>query len=152
MTDDIVGRARAVLEGTTEGPWHVDADGDIVCAQGRVASPYYPDNFDKWPTWEQRTQDAWFMALSRQLVPEMAAEIEQLRASSFTAADLARAWAAGRDAGAVEAQGEGWPDLKTTGPSERQEAWWDCGDAIADSIRTLTPPADLAEKVKEARG
>lgn len=71
--------------------------------------------------------------------------------ATFTTADLAKAWEMGRDAGAVEAQGEGWPDMKRTGPSERQEGWWDCGDAIADAIRSLPPPADLDAKVKESR-
>lgn len=85
MTDgdamsDIVERAKAALEGVTEGPWvqvETAAGGEwwvelphraTICEShgGRDVNPY----------------DAEFLAASRQLVPELVAEVERLRAEN----------------------------------------------------------------------
>ena len=59
----------------TPGPWRVDADGDVIAPDGPVAGPFYPDNFDTWPTWEQRKADAHLIAAA----PDLYAALEAIR-------------------------------------------------------------------------
>lgn len=55
------------------------------------------------------------------------------------------------EAAAEEAETEGWssPDALRIGFTEREEGSRDCAERIAQAIRALTPPADLAKRVKE---
>lgn len=70
-----------MLDGLTKGPWTVDPDGDVVSPDGPVAGPFYPDNYDTWPTWEQRKADARFIAWARDAVPAMVKRIAELDAN-----------------------------------------------------------------------
>jgi hypothetical protein len=65
-------------------------------------------------------------------------------APTFTAADLARAWEAGRDAAMVEVQEV--RDIPST--TLHAEAFDTCCDLLTGYISALTPPADLAELLK----
>lgn len=71
MTDDVTDRARAALEGVTDGPWEVNGFGNI----NRTPGGEHPPVAKAW-----RTPDAEFIAASRSLVPELLAEVERLRA------------------------------------------------------------------------
>lgn len=96
---DIVERANAVQEGTTPGPW--GTDGSMIASELVKVSPGVTefkqsiaemdddsylsedenDDYDgEYPPYEQMEADAKFIAASRSLVPELAAEVEQLRA------------------------------------------------------------------------
>ena len=77
MTDDIVARAKAALEGVTPGPWDV-RDGFVYplairCGLGSIRPP-----------------DAEFIAAARELVPELVAEVEAVRAELAMARDGVR--------------------------------------------------------------
>jgi hypothetical protein len=89
MSDDVVQRAKTALEGVSEGPWEVEVD-----ENGRPVG-HYDDSEDNWDpeAWFDvdgsnggwiahvgESRDAAFCAASRQLVPELIAEIERLRA------------------------------------------------------------------------
>lgn len=76
MSDDIVQRARAALEGVDGGPWRVIGFGNIQSAatRPRVAKVTSAAN-------------ATFVAQARSLVPDLVAEIEKLRAEMQRALD-----------------------------------------------------------------
>lgn len=74
-TDDVVSRARAALDGVTEGPWEVDGpaypgpdDALSVCVDGGTVAYVQPD-------WD----DARFITWARTGVPKLVAEVERLR-------------------------------------------------------------------------
>ncbi|MFN6548568.1 hypothetical protein [Mycolicibacterium nivoides] len=95
---DVVERANALQEGTTPGPW--GTDGSMIASELVKVSPGVTqfkqsiaemdedsylsededDDYDgEYPPYEQKEADARFIAASRALVPEMAAEIVRLR-------------------------------------------------------------------------
>jgi hypothetical protein len=67
---DIVQRAKAALEGATDGPWEIVGGGEYVTGVGILAAPD-----DGGVT----SGDAEFIAQARTLVPELVAEVERLR-------------------------------------------------------------------------
>lgn len=112
MSGDVVGRAKAALEGVTEGPWATN-DLLIGCELVReapgVTSYKYAiaqmdeDAYDEdggpgvydgvvYRPFEQMEADAEFLAASRQLVPELVAEVERLRARETQLRALANYW------------------------------------------------------------
>lgn len=97
---DVVERANALQEGTTQGPW--GTDGSMIASELIKVSPgvtqfkqsiaemdedsYLSEDEDEdddydgeYPPYEQKEADARFIAASRALVPELVAEIAQLR-------------------------------------------------------------------------
>ncbi|AOT25809.1 hypothetical protein SEA_TORTELLINI_64 [Mycobacterium phage Tortellini] len=99
---DVVERAKAALEGTTEGPWGTNgsmiATGLVKVARGvtefkqsiakmdddAYLDEYEDDEFDgEYPPFEQKIADAEFVAQARTLVPELVAEVERLRAEKL---------------------------------------------------------------------
>ncbi|WP_185292747.1 hypothetical protein [Mycolicibacterium litorale] len=72
MSGDIVERAKAVLEGVTEGPWELIGGGEYVTGVSICVAP--DDGGVTGP-------DAEFIAAARTLVPELVAEVERLRAA-----------------------------------------------------------------------
>lgn len=101
---DVVERAKAALEGTTEGPW--GTDGELIASELVVERPgvtsykhsianmetdYYAEedadegetygDDEPWRPYEQMEADAEFIAAARTLVPELVAEVERLRAA-----------------------------------------------------------------------
>jgi hypothetical protein len=86
MTDDLVNAAREALAGVTDGPWHVTECGDYWVEHKQPLAN--PAGFRgvalcgdmEWPHAEVRQiewkNNARFIALSRSLVPAMAAKIE----------------------------------------------------------------------------
>lgn len=105
---DVVERAKAALEGTTEGPWGTNgsmiAAGLVKVSRGvtrfkqsiaemdddAYLDKYEDDEFDgEYPPFEQKISDAEFIAQARTLVPELIAEVERLRPRGVeTTADL----------------------------------------------------------------
>lgn len=97
---DIVERAKAALEGITEGPWATDGtligcelvkDSPGVTSYKHALAEMDEDSYDEefgegtydgevWRPYEQRLADAEFIAAARTLVPELVAEVERLRA------------------------------------------------------------------------
>ncbi|WP_065286730.1 hypothetical protein [Mycolicibacter kumamotonensis] len=85
MTDDVIARATAALEGVTEGPWRaslldgIDYEDGSSCIRGGV----YPDVHGSAPVFLSSSgidrRDARFIAAARTLVPELLAEVERLR-------------------------------------------------------------------------
>ncbi|MFV8317065.1 hypothetical protein [Mycobacterium sp. 23] len=79
MSDDIIARAEAALEGVTDGPWVAEYSGE----QGNCVIPH-----DAQSTREAvctthlyyQVADAEFIAAARQLVPELVAELKTTRA------------------------------------------------------------------------
>lgn len=68
MSEDVVAKARAALEGVTEGPWEFDPNQDdylVTTSTGEAVGSHH-----------RNTQ---FIAASRSLVPELVTEIERLR-------------------------------------------------------------------------
>lgn len=82
---DIVERAKAALEGVTEGPWDANEafGASFVCAGDRTASISRSSvvRMDNRPGRRQDHIDAEFIAAARSLVPELVAEVERLRAA-----------------------------------------------------------------------
>lgn len=100
---DLVERAKAALEGVTEGPWRVeeyeDPGNTYSWRQPYIASPH-KNPLGSWPEqiakmmWRhkqvsqnrlatddaRRDADARFIVAARQLVPELVAEVERLGA------------------------------------------------------------------------
>lgn len=80
---DIVERAKAALEGVTEGPWDANEafGASFVCAGDRTASISRSSvvRMDNRPGRRQDHIDAEFIAAARDLVPELVAEVERLR-------------------------------------------------------------------------
>lgn len=82
---DLIARAKAALEGVTEGPWRaslldgIDYEDGSSCIRGGV----YPDERGSTPVFLTSggidRRDARFIAASRTLVPELVAEVERLR-------------------------------------------------------------------------
>jgi hypothetical protein len=74
MTDDVVSRAKAALEEVTRGPWKMGdrQQSDVVVSpRGYLWHPRRGEI--------NHRRDGEFIAASRQLVPELIAEIERLR-------------------------------------------------------------------------
>lgn len=96
---DIVDRAESALEGTTEGPWATDGvligcelvkEGPGITSYRHAVAEMDEDAYDEdggigvydgevFRPFEQMQADAEFLAASRQLVPELVAEIKRLR-------------------------------------------------------------------------
>lgn len=82
---DVIVRAKAALEGVTEGPWRaslldgIDYEDGSSCIRGGV----YPDVHGSAPVFLSSSgidrRDARFIAAARTLVPELLAEVERLR-------------------------------------------------------------------------
>ncbi|MHA7703431.1 hypothetical protein ACX9NE_26940 [Mycobacterium sp. ML4] len=83
MSDDIIARAEAALEGVTDGPWVSEYSGE----QGNCVIPH-----DAQSTREAvctthlyyQAADAAFIAAARSLVPELVAELKTTRAQLET--------------------------------------------------------------------
>lgn len=84
---DLVERAKAALQDVTPGPWVWDSEGYMGCGQVytededllccNIAAP----SGDLYPrSGYSPRDDMKFIAAARQLVPELVAEIERLRA------------------------------------------------------------------------
>lgn len=71
---DIVERAKAALEGVTEGPWVFDPDRDDYLVSESTGEVVGSQRFN--------TE---FIAAARTLVPELVAEVERLRRSEWAA-------------------------------------------------------------------
>ena len=67
-TTDLVARAKAALEVVTPGPWMYRALGEIWTESGMAVAAV-----------KVHKADALFIAASRELVPELVAEVERLR-------------------------------------------------------------------------
>lgn len=82
MSGDVVERAKALLEGVTEGPWfwNVLADGaeELITESDITTRVLLVRANLTGPTMSM--QDAGFIAGARDLVPELVAEVERLRA------------------------------------------------------------------------
>lgn len=79
---DVVERAKAALEGVTEGPWdHAEAfDASFVCAgDGGTVAQSWIVRLDNRPGRVKDKRDAEFIAACRELVPELVAELESAR-------------------------------------------------------------------------
>ena len=82
---DVIARAKAALEGVTEGPWRaslldgIDYEDGSSCIRGGV----YPDVHGSAPVFLSSSgidrRDARFIAAARTLVPELLAEVKRLR-------------------------------------------------------------------------
>jgi hypothetical protein len=89
MTDDVVTRAKASLEGVTEGPWEAQewdshANGDRGCGilagtPGMRQRGIAYTGLYHWNSQASAEADAAFIVAARSLVPELVAEIERLR-------------------------------------------------------------------------
>jgi hypothetical protein len=83
---DIVERAKAALEGVTEGPWY--STGGVVWFVDVIAVPDPSDPSGQTPMPEQVQEkvcdtsegDAEFIAASRHLIPDLIAYVEYLEA------------------------------------------------------------------------
>lgn len=88
---DVVERAKAVLEDTTDGPWEQVGFGNIH----RTPAGEHPPVAKTW-----NRANGEFIAQARTLVPELAAEVEELRAvvsaDDSTAARIHRQWTQAR--------------------------------------------------------
>lgn len=121
MTDDILARAKAAMEGVTPGPWKWDGDSfaDVrpaVCPHGSRWEDHGPnlirDGIDRGLTDQSshmdysdvitsngydasslwiRTADAEFIAAARSLIPELIDALEAAPERTFTD-DLGRHW------------------------------------------------------------
>lgn len=92
---DIIERAKAALEGATEAPWFVHDFADPLVSENPDASAVtvscdHPAHITVASmgggrmgsrSIEQAQKDARFIADARQLVPELIAEVERLRAA-----------------------------------------------------------------------
>lgn len=103
---DVVARAKAALEGVTEGPWEVSAQATPgysphygVASQGRSYPnvAYAETNYEGYGN-GSRKADAEFISEARSLVPDLVAEVERLRyeVSEGTAGRIHRQWTAAR--------------------------------------------------------
>jgi uncharacterized small protein (DUF1192 family) len=103
MTDDILARARAALDGVTPGPWETQCypwPTQIGCCP-LVGNPRSAHHKMRNVAAANTDQDIRFIAAARSLVPEMADEIARLRAEVERLREAERtAWIAGRDAAA----------------------------------------------------
>lgn len=82
MSDDLLSRARAALEGVTEGPWESDWDpADNWFSITAVPQEKHGHMYvcPEVTTVEGERADAHFIAAARTLVPELVAEVERLR-------------------------------------------------------------------------
>ena len=90
---DVVERAKAALEGVTEGPWH--STGGVVWCVDVIAVPDPSDPTGQTPMPQQVQEkvcdtsegDAEFIAAARTLVPELVVEVEKWRAAAVFAHD-----------------------------------------------------------------
>lgn len=86
MSGDVVARARELLIGVTEGPWMAGKGGsgysNWVDSKPDLVNISIADRIDI-------LADAEFIAETRQLVPELVAEVEKLRGALETIRDLA---------------------------------------------------------------
>ena len=91
---DIIERAKAALEGVTEGPWKwsrncqrleggKDGYGEVI-APGPVDCMSHCYGGTSTIEFENEPHDAEFIAAARTLVPELIAEIERVRAAAQT--------------------------------------------------------------------
>lgn len=88
MSDDITDRARAALEGVTDGPWEVNREGWAVISSSSdsVLHGYFEGDCDNccYPITAAASvaigiENVTFIAEARTLVPELLAEVERLR-------------------------------------------------------------------------
>lgn len=110
---DIVARAKAALEGVTEGPWATDGTMiacELVKESPGITSYKYgiadmsEDEYDEedgegtyedgvsYRPYEAMATDAEFIAAARTLVPELIEEVEHLRALESRVRSLANYW------------------------------------------------------------
>ncbi len=93
MADDILARARAALEGVTEGPWEVNREGWAVISSSSdsVLHGYFEGDCDNccYPITAAASvaisiENVTFIAEARTLIPELLAEVERLRGALET--------------------------------------------------------------------
>lgn len=113
MSDDLLERSNAMLDGVTEGPWDVvweHPEGEYVCGPPYAYAIYGPADHatldavgvsDEYKAQygHQITEivglsdaDAEFIAGARTLVPELVAEVKRLRAMEGRVRMLAESW------------------------------------------------------------
>lgn len=90
MVEDVVARSKAALEGTTDAPWVVDSGErwinggdrgyDEVIWPGQVECMSYCYGGSSTIDGDRLPQDMRFIAAARELIPELIAEVERLRA------------------------------------------------------------------------
>ena len=90
---DLIERAKASLEGTTEGPWRVSHAGNVHygVSHGEYSFPTVVKarcEYDGFGNGSSRA-DANFIAEARTLVPELIAEVERLRANAKASRQIA---------------------------------------------------------------
>lgn len=113
---------------------------------------------------EQSSNEAFALQVAASRIETLTAEVARLRAEAldaqpgFTADDLRRAWELCRDAAAMKCNSEveflqreaDYAEQTSRNRlAEQYEAKAIACKEMAGSIRDLTPPADLADKVKE---
>jgi len=89
---DVRERAKAALEGVTQGPWDSVTDDDVVEAACVISlsEAERRDGFGYCVGGDLLNEDAMFIAAARTLVPELVAENEQLEAEIERLRDLIR--------------------------------------------------------------
>ncbi|AVI04339.1 hypothetical protein SEA_NORMANBULBIEJR_83 [Mycobacterium phage NormanBulbieJr] len=74
---DVVERAKAALEGVTDGPWRWGDEDDLITADSH-ARPVITVNCYNESVNVENPRDSQFIAQARSLVPELIAEVERL--------------------------------------------------------------------------
>lgn len=148
---DVVVRAKAALEGVTEGPWVVNQEGWSCISSGpdSVFHGYFNgscgdcgDEIHDAASVAISVEDAEFIAAARTLVPELVAEVERLRAERPAAAVFCRDMEE-----RAELFNEGFQEAmkQRTGGSERR-AWFVqvCEQAVRNAWHAPVPvPANV---------
>lgn len=91
-TPDVVERAKAALEGATDGPWFFipgdDEEASVISEGEQLPDPITVGGITFNPGYsvavDLRNGDAEFIAASRNLIPELIAELEKLRRAAKT--------------------------------------------------------------------
>lgn len=120
MSDNLLDRAKASLEGVTEGPWETrpGATGDPTTTSASVHSGHRSIlvSSDGYHYGYADKADARFIATARQLVPELIAEVEQARGWAAWFAAQSEMWQARAElhiseCAAADAAAEHWKAL-----------------------------------------
>jgi len=115
MTDDVIARATAALEGVTEGPWKQNGNNGVHTPTGRCIATTHSSGWNG-PGFNKR--DSEFIAAARTLVPELLAKIERERERAQEHID-ARLRAEGRSE-AWQRNADGWRQRATSAEAEAE--------------------------------
>jgi hypothetical protein len=146
---DLVKRASKAVDGTTPGPWAYNAHREVGPlhteddqAFGMICNAVCEVNFDA-----DHLGNARFIAASRDLVPDMVATLRTLAAENVR---LRAVIADATDPDFIEGAIDNVHDMDVT-LRDYAEAVVRAVRGSAE-IRALTPPADLADRVKGGEG